>query len=67
MQTEAVASAALDEILQRTLVEICSVHPRTEILKVGKQAVFRPLLNDPLDKAASDVLDGGKAEADALF
>ena len=67
MQTEAVASAALDEILQRALVEVRAVHPRTEILKVGKQAVFRPLLNDPLDEAASDVLDGGKAGADALF
>ena len=65
-EAEAVAGAALNQILQRPLVELRGVHPAAEVLQAPEGPVFRPLLHHLVDKAPANVLHRGQAEADAL-
>ena len=65
VQSKAVAGTGLDEIFQRPLVEIRSVHTGGKILKAGELPALLSLVHDLLDKAASDILDRRQAKADA--
>ena len=62
-EPEAVARAALDEVLERALVEIRAVHPLAEVLEPCKRPLLLAVGHDLLDKSAPDIFDGGKAKA----
>ena len=66
LRARRVERACADQVLDRTLIDLHTVHAAAEILKVDERAIELALLHHAQDQPAANILDGDEAEADAL-
>ncbi len=67
VQAKAVQRAALDQVLQRALVEIAAVEPLAQIFQALEASAALPLPHHQADKPAADIFHRRQAEADPFL